>query len=298
MLSKIRETESELSSQLEMLRKRKLRNKLFPKKTAEHMSTLERNLAAVNEDAADAKQNVKRAREAAKVDAVHCKELRSDAETLKKAEKERNDILEDVFGGEAGNETENMTEMERNRLAAVTSKAQDKLTVQMNVYALLQQAGGELVAAKKHLADAQVSNTVDIFSGGGIGFIAGIGTQVKINEAAKLAKAAGAKIQQAVDINPKLPLSKLAKVQGGAVLAFADIVLDGLITDLIVRMTIEKALRSVSTVLDAVKQSLEYQRSIVQRLNACFKNYSDDLKRTSDELVRVRANLLQAIIVH
>lgn len=296
-LSKIRETESELSSQLEMLRKRKLRNKLFPKKSAEQASTLERGLTAVSEDAHDAKQSATRAREAAKADAVHCRELRADAEMLKKAEMERNNILEDVFGGEAGNEKENTTEMERNRLVAVTTRAQDKLATQKSVYVLLQQAGCELVTAKRSLADAQMSNTVDIFSGGGIGFIAGIGTQVKVNEAAKLARTAGVKIQRAVEINPKLPVSKLAKVQDGVVLAFADIVLDGFITDLIVRMTIEKAVRSVDSVLDAVKRSLEHQQSVVQHLNARYENYSDDLKRTSDELVRVRANLLQAIIV-
>lgn len=297
-LSKIRETESELSSKLETLRKRKLRNKLFPKKAAEKTSVLERNLVAVSEDAAVAKQHATRTREAAKADAVQCSELKAVADLLKKAEKDRMEVLEDVFGGEAGNKTENMIEMERDRLVEITSKTQDKLATQQNVYKLLQQAGLELVTAKRNLNDAQIANTVDIFSGGGIGFIAGIGSQVKINEAAKLVRAAGAKIQQALQINPKLPISKLAKVQDGVVLAFADIVLDGFITDLLVRMTIEKSLRSVETVIEAVKQSLDCQKSVILRLDDRFKNYSVDLQRTSEELVSVRANLFQNIIIN
>lgn len=295
-LHAIRQTESHLDAQLRREHARKLRNKLFKNRAAALTSSLESKLTAVSGDAAVAAKAVKQAKHVAATDTNRCDALRGDAETLVAAERERRHILEDAFGGMgAGSPVENSIETERDRLAVVTHREKDKLSSQKHAYHLLKQAGVELSAAKKSLYDAQLTNTVDIFAGGGVGFVAGLGSQYNINEAAKQAQSAGRKIQLAVQMNPRLPINKLAKVQNGAVLGFADIFLDGFVTDLIIRYTIEKAAKSVDAVLEALKESLAVQKSIVRKLDGRVRSYSDDLKRTSEDLVRVRAELLHGL---
>lgn len=295
-LAKIRETESQLTTQLDVLKKRKLRNKLFPKKAAAETVKLQQSLEAVSEDAAVAKHDAMKAREVAKADAEFCRTLKGDADLLQASEKERRDILEGVFGGDVGSVAENRIETERDRLLAVTGKAKDKLTAQKHIYGLLKQAAVELSNARKSLFDAQLTNTVDLFSGGGIGFVAGINTQYRINEAMEMARSAGHKLEEVMVLSPRLPVTRAAKVNGGVVLAFADVVLDGFLTDLLIRATIEKSVKSVEHVLEAVGESLEAQKAVVERLNGRVRGYSDDLKRTSDELTKVRADLLQDMI--
>lgn len=295
-LAKIRGAETQLNDQLAQFQARKLRNKVFKKKAAVTQEKLSKNIQAVSEDAAAVTKVVKKTKQTAAIDAKHCDDLRGDAETLVASEKERRHILEDVFGGmDAGSSVENSIETERDRLAMVTGRAKDKLSSQKQAYLLLKQAAIDLSNARKSLFEAQLTNTVDIFAGGGIGFVAGLGSQYNINQAAKLAQIAGQKIQAAVEMNPKLPIRKLAKVQNGVALGFADIFLDGFVTDLIIRYTIEKAVKSVDTVLEALKESLDIQKRIVQKLDGRVRSFSDDLKRTSEDLVRVRAELLHKI---
>lgn len=295
-LSKIHDAKTQLTQQLEQFQSRKFRNKLFKKKAATTQGKLQTNIQAVSEDAAVAQKHAKMTQHTADADAKHCEELRPDAETLIASEKERRHILEDVFGGmDVGSPTENSIESERNRLAKVTDRAKDKLSTQKQAYLLLRQAAVELSNARKNLWDAQLTNTVDIFAGGGVGFVAGLGSQYNINQAAKQAQNAGQKIQAAVELNPRLPIRKLAKVQNGVVIGFADIFLDGFVTDLLIRYTIEKAVKSVEAVTEALKESLEIQKSIVVKLDGRVRSYSDDLKRTSEDLVRVRADLLHSI---
>lgn len=295
-LGKIHDTETQLTQQLELFQSRKLRNKLFKKKAATTQERFQTNLQVVSEDAAAAKKHVKKAQEIAAANARHCEELRPDAETLFASEKERRHILEDVFGGmDAGSPAENSIESERDRLAKVTNRAKDKLSTHKQTYLLLKQAAVELSNARKNLSDAQITNTVDIFAGGGVGFLAGLGSQYNINMAAKQAQSGGQRIQAAVELNPRLPIRKLAKVQNGVALGFADIFLDGFVTDLLIRYTIEKAVKSVDTVMEALKESLEIQKRIVVKLDGRVRSYSDDLKRTSEDLVRVRADLLHSI---
>lgn len=214
----------------------------------------------------------------------------------RQSERTRRAILEKAYGGQdAGSPVENLIETERDRLAEATDRAKDKLNTQKQALSLLKQAGSDLIKARQDLHDAQVTNTVDLFSSSAIGFVAGISSQYHVKMAGNLARNAGKKIQRAVELNDELPIRKLATVNDSAALAFTDIFLDGVVTDLLIRITIQKSVRSIDTVLTTLKESIEVQIRTVEELEGHVSRYSSDLKRTSDDLVRVRAELIHSL---
>lgn len=292
----IAKVEKDLNEQLELLNKKTLRKKLFKNKQAQQTHRLEQSILAVAEDKQTATAALNKTKQVAKEDAKFCATLEKEAIKLRESQTVRNDILETYFKGQMGNEEENRIEEERDRLKLVTGKVKGKLEKEKTCYGLLRQAMIELGQARKFLMDAQMTNTVDLFTGGGIGLVAGLGSQWNIGQAGEKAKSAGEKITRAAKMNTKLPIGKLAKVEDGAILMFTDIVLDGFITDLIVRMTIEKSVKSIDQVANVVKHSLDIQRNVIAKLEGRVRSYSDDLQRTSKELTRVRDDLLREII--
>lgn len=293
IVTQISHTEKKLTEQIEHLESKKLKKRLFPNKTNEKITKLRNNLEAVVEEAALAKKAASQVKKQARAHAKVRDRLRADAEKLQHSESTRRAILETVYGGrESGSVEENNIETERDRLVLVTDQAKDSLSVHMQALNLLNSGYEELRKARRLLHDAQVTNTLDLFNGGGFGFVAGITTQYTFQEAAKTARAAGKQIEEAIILNPQLPIAKLAKQHHRVFIGLADIFLDGIVTDLVVRMAVEKAVKSVNDAMKSTEDSILYQQQVVNVAKGDFTRFSSELERTSDELTRVRADLL------
>lgn len=291
----IRQNEKDLIAQLAVLEKRKLRRRIFPNKSNERITKIQQTLAAVAEEARGAKKKAKEARRKAKADISAMENLRPDAELLRNSERARRDILEAVYGGsDLGSPQENSIETARDRLVQITNRAKDSLSAQQEALQLLKSAADQLREARSLLYDAQFTNTVDLFSGGGLGLVAGLGSQYRFNTAAKIIHEARLKVEKALVLNEQLPISKTAKIKNGGILGIADIVLDGIVTDLLVRVTIEKAVKSVEAILEQVLESISFQSDHVDQLEGNVRGFSHDLDRTSEDLVRVRTTLMRS----
>lgn len=292
-LSTIRAAETSLSVQLEQWHARRLRNFLFRNRAAMQKANLQNELSVTTDKARAAKEHLSLANLAAERDASAVAALRTDAKAWRLSERTRRAILEKAFGGQdAGSAAENSIETKRDHLATKTVAAKEKFRSQNTALALLKAAGSELLRARKGLLDAQLTNTVDLFSSSAIGFVAGLSSQYHVKVAGNLARRAGRKVQRALELNPSLPIYKMANVNDSNLLTFADILLDGVVTDLLIRITIQKSVRSIDSVLVALKESIEEQTQIVNNLDNEAARFSSDLKRTSEDLVQVRTELI------
>lgn len=296
-LTTIRYSEKNVADQVETIRSKRFKRFFFPNHTDQEVARLSDVLSALAEQYKNAKEIASYTRTKAQTDAKTRDSLQGDAELLQTSEESRRTILEEIYGGpDVGTEQENAVETERDNLNVIVSRERDSLSKQNSVLSLLKESSKLLKQSRHLLWDAKISNTVDFFSSGSIGLLAGISTQYRYREASRLAQEAGLKIESASDLCPAIPVSKMTKIHNTIFLSFADVFLDGFVTDLAVRLALDKAVRAIDDVLEKVQESIELQTGSVESLEGSVRRFSADLEQTSDELTRIRSNLfLKAI---
>lgn len=292
---RIRATEKTLSDYLDQLEKQHVRKMLLPRKMRRKLSSVQSQLETVSQNCADADREAVHAQRQALQDMETCKRLRGDAKKLHKSERTRRQLLDKMFDGlQAGSVQENIVEEKRDALMLVTNRKKDSLTAQRQAYQLLTSALAEVGNAKKDLWDARITNTVDLFNGGTIGIMAGMQSQIRFKAARTKVQYALSKLQQAVVLNPKLPLRKALNARGKEkmTLEMTDIFFDGVATDIMTRLAIDKAEAVVEGVEESLVDSIATQKKHVAHLREEYQSCSSELERTSKELVRIRAELI------
>ena len=291
-LATIRQAEKLIEKQLKLLQAKRMRKFFFPNRTHQQIRKLGAHLKALSEDRSDAKREAIKAKAKARTDANARDELKSDAKLLKEAREKRLSILESVFGGPGvGTDEENRIESKRDNLTLLVSRERDTLLKQKNVLTLLEDASELLTGAKTLLYDAKVSNSIDMFSSGSISIMASVRAQCRFKEAATAAREAGRKIESAVELNDDLAVTELTFSNESVVLTLADIFYDDIVTDMAVRVTIEKAAKFVDEVKEKLDESIQAQQSRVTDLSNSVEQCSSDLEQTSEKLVQIREKL-------
>ncbi|PXF43193.1 hypothetical protein BWQ96_07068 [Gracilariopsis chorda] len=292
---RIRATEESLSDYLDQLEKQHVRKMLLRRKMRQKLSSVQSQLDSASQNCADADREAVHAQRQALQDMETCKRLRGDAKKLHKSERMRRQLLDKMFDGlQAGSLQENLVEEERDALVLVTNRKKDSLTAQRQAYQLLTSALVEVGNARKDLWDARITNTVDLFNGGAIGMMAGMQSQIRFKAARTKVQCALSKLEQAVVLNPKLPLRKTlnARSKDKMSLGMTDIFFDGVTTDLMARLAIDKAEAVVESVEESLVKSIAMQKKHVAQLREDYSSSSSELERTSKELVRIRAELI------
>lgn len=275
------------------VQKNKVQQKVFPKKAKEKLNKVNHNHFQAKEAASNAELLRKEAEKNLKVATEEQKNLQGKAETLQAVQKRRAAILHLIFDGPSGTSEENDLENKRNYWQQSLIHLKKSAADSEKALALLTSALNHLTYAARALRNAQLSNTVDLFTDGGIGLIAGAGSQINLQKASKLAQQAREKVNAALALNPALPVAKYAKVKNGFLNVFVDIALDNIVADAVTRYKIEKAVKSVKAATADVQRSVQVQQEVVGRVKADFANANYHFVAVEGELFRLREQLLQ-----
>ncbi|CAN8071201.1 unnamed protein product [Agarophyton chilense] len=296
---RLREAESSLKEYLGKLSKQHMRRMLLPRSMRSKVDKTETELRSVAQESVEAERAASLAQKKALADMNSCMRLREDARKLRDSERTRREILDGLFDGlHIGSPLENEVESERDALVHATNRKKDLLTAQRQAYQLLASALVDVKRARKEMWDARITNTVDIFNGGGVGFIAGVQSRMRFNTATEKSKEAATKIAHAVALSPQLSVRKLIKAKSIEKMSnMTDIFFDGFMTDLLARMAIDKAEEALENLEEECGASIAMQKKIVAQAREDYAACSGELEKVSKELVRIRVDLIHEVLV-
>ncbi|KAI0559828.1 serine/threonine-protein kinase MRCK alpha isoform X1 [Gracilaria domingensis] len=292
---RLRRTEKSVKENLEQLNKQHMRKVLLPRTMREKIHKVQMELEGVTQEFTDAERVANSAQRKALADMKSCIRLREGAHKLRESERTRRQILDGLFDGlHIGSPEENRVESERDALVLATNRKKDSLTAQRQAYQLLASALVDVKQAKKELWDARIKNTVDMFNGGGVGFVAGMQSRIRFNAASEKSKEAATKIGQVVALNPKLPVRKVLKSKSKekTSLGLGELFFDGIVTDMLARMAIDKAEEAIERLEEECEASITLQKATVAQLREEYAASAAELEGISKELVRIRVELI------
>lgn len=290
-----REHERRLLRKLHEVEHRRVRYYLFPKRTAQEVERLRENVVSLAEECVMAKVNMRRLRRKASNDAAHAERLRADANLLQVSENVRKEILERRTPTSSdGGDRDDASDRRRDELFRVTMTAMDSLSAQQEALKLLIKAGEILCEVRQLIAEVQISNSMEVVSESEK---KGIHKQYHLKLAAWKAREAGKRIERAVVLNDNLPIRQLVESEEDGLLNLCDAPNAAMMGMQVVRKTISEIGRKVDRVDEMLKESVEMQDAVVERLQENIAGSSIEMERTSQELGRLHQTLMQREIL-
>eukprot|EP00189_Rhodosorus_marinus_P010424 CAMPEP_0184740594 /NCGR_PEP_ID=MMETSP0315-20130426/3578_1 /TAXON_ID=101924 /ORGANISM="Rhodosorus marinus, Strain UTEX LB 2760" /LENGTH=347 /DNA_ID=CAMNT_0027210325 /DNA_START=99 /DNA_END=1142 /DNA_ORIENTATION=- len=210
-------------------------------------------------------------------------------------DKQRKVLLEQAFQGLGGDASEAYWAAERNTLRLVYEESMKRSDEQTKALRHLEKAKEQMAAGHDRLRRALNYNTVDLFSRGRgdlLSLYASAQTNQRVREAKQLHEQAQSSFKDAVEINPDIPDAQAAKINFSAFLSFTNIFIDGLVTDIVVRRKVNKAIHESAMAQKRVNAAYMHQISFCAELKADANQNRLNLDRAEEALERERVRLI------
>mmetsp|Transcript_19435 Transcript_19435/g.33406 ORF Transcript_19435/g.33406 Transcript_19435/m.33406 type:complete len:388 (+) Transcript_19435:85-1248(+) len=204
-------------------------------------------------------------------------------------------ILNAMFEGLAGDDAENQAEQAVKFFYSMAGPIEQAMADQKAALQYVSKAAECMERMLGLMKRAQASNTVDVFSDGLIGMMAGANTNAALAEANHMGKEAQALIQHAHKYSPYMPSARKVNTGFGALGGFCNIVFDNAFMDIMQGAMIAKQMEQVKQAYSEAMYSAKWQQQFVKNIIADREQNARNLHAARQRLLSERMRLINTI---
>mmetsp|Transcript_46232 Transcript_46232/g.75433 ORF Transcript_46232/g.75433 Transcript_46232/m.75433 type:complete len:412 (+) Transcript_46232:173-1408(+) len=205
-------------------------------------------------------------------------------------------ILKALFEGfAAGDDRENAAESQVQLFQSLAPQVEMALSDQTKALQYVTKAVECIEAMYETLRSAMFSNTVDLFTDGFVGALAGLQTNAMMRQASEYGKQSAEYIQRAVQYSPYMPISKRPQAGWGEFMNFANILFDNPFQDLIQAGIISKQMQKLRAPYQEAVNSMAWQQAFVDNIRRDRDSNRRNLDAARTQLINERVRLIHAI---
>eukprot|EP00188_Purpureofilum_apyrenoidigerum_P000883 Plantae.Rhodophyta-Purpureofilum_apyrenoidigerum.ctg14443.p1 GENE.Plantae.Rhodophyta-Purpureofilum_apyrenoidigerum.ctg14443~~Plantae.Rhodophyta-Purpureofilum_apyrenoidigerum.ctg14443.p1 ORF type:complete len:346 (-),score=67.56 Plantae.Rhodophyta-Purpureofilum_apyrenoidigerum.ctg14443:103-1140(-) len=260
----------------------------YERKVEESASKVDRQAVVADEKLEETRKIEKQQRHAAD----EYRTVRQMAAHRQQLLRKKREILDSLFSGSAGDYLENEQEAVVKQCLVQVSNLEADHSRLINTLRHLDASYSHLEQMISLMQKAFSNNTVDMFTGGFISIYAGLQTNQAMEQVKVHALRAEKEFQTALALCPEMPNRLVAQIRSGDFLAFANIFLDNVYTDYMVRQNIRKNMQSTVETMKIVQNSKKWIRQRLAERASERQMASTVLENAETALERERVRLL------